>query len=264
MWSRQILKSNAKIALTGRYWRAFVVALLAGLLTGIANLGDTISNFLNQYDSYQSLFRSYDAAYPQIVFLDVLRTWVVPLTVFGLLLSIFVINNLRIGEARYFVQNHFGETHVETLFSGFRNGYGNSVVAMFVTDLFIFLWSLLLLIPGIYKTYQYYMVPYILSDNPNIPGARARSISRAMTDGEKLNIFLLELSFIGWYLLGGLCLGIGVFFVNPYYEATKAELYIYLRDRAIQTGMVQPEELGLVFHTPGGENPFGPPPSVFM
>ena len=135
---------------------------------------------------------------------------------------------------------------------------------MFVTELFIFLWSLLLLIPGIYKTYQYYMVPYILSDNPNIPGARARSISRAMTDGEKLNIFLLELSFIGWYLLGGLCLGIGVFFVNPYYEATKAELYIYLRDRAIQTGMVQPEELGLVFHTPGGENPFGPPPSVFM
>ena len=59
-------------------------------------------------------------------------------------------------------------------------------------------------------------------------------------------------------------MGIGVFFVNPYYEATKAELYIYLRDRAIQTGMVQPEELGLVFHTPGGENPFGPPPSVFM
>ncbi len=116
-------------------------------------------------------------------------------------------------------------------------------------------------LPGIYKSYQYFMVPYILSDNPHIPGYRARTISRMMTDGEKLNIFLLDLSFLGWYLLGTLCLGVGVFFVNPYYEATKAELYIYLRDRAIQTGQVSPEELGLVFHAPGGENPFGPPPT---
>lgn len=258
MWDRQILKSNAKIALTGRYWRAFAVALVAWLISGLCSFGNSLQTFVTQFDSYQSLF-SYDAYYTEVFFLDALRAWVLPLMGIGLLLSIFVGNILTIGSARYFVQNHFGETRMDTLFSGFRNGYGNSVAAMFVTDLYIALWSLLLLIPGIYKSYQYYLVPYILSDNPHMTGTRAREISRMMTDGEKLNIFVLQLSFFGWYLLGVLCLGLGGFFVNPYYEATRAELYIFLRDRAIQDGQVRPEELGLVFNVPGGANPFGPP-----
>lgn len=261
MWSRQILKSNAKIALTGRYWRAFAVALVAGLLTGLANLGDAISRIIDQYDAYQSFLHLYDSYYSEVFFFEAMRFWVMPLTVLGLIFSILVVNVLRVGEARYFVQNHFGETRFGTLFSGFRNGYGSTVGTMFITSLYIFLWSLLLVFPGIYKSYQYYLVPYILSDNPNIPGDRARQISRAMTDNEKWNIFVLEMSFLGWFLLGGLCLGVGTLFVTPYYEATKAELYIFLRDRAIQTGQVQPEELGLVFDVPGGENPFGPPPA---
>ncbi|WP_082236538.1 DUF975 family protein [Anaeromassilibacillus senegalensis] len=256
MWSRSILKENAKIALRGRYWRAFVVALVAALLAGFASIGSTFNNLGQQFMNYGFL---YDSGYLQMV-AEQFLSWSVPLTLIGLLLSIFVVNVLSIGRARYFVQNHFGDVRMETLFSGFGTNYKNSVAAMFVTSLYIFLWSLLFVIPGIYKSYQYFLVPYILSDNPNLPGDRVREISRAMTDGEKMNIFILQLSFIGWYFLGMLCLGVGTLFVEPYMEASMAELYIFLRDRAIQNGAVNPEELGLLLTEPAVENPFSKPP----
>ena len=132
----------------------------------------------------------------------------------------------------------------------------------FVTNLFIGLWTLLLIIPGIYKALQYIMVPFLLSDNPRLSGRRVRQISRLMTDGEKGAILVLSLSFIGWFLipiavsivlemasapifLTNIVVTLGLALIMPYYYATLAELYIFLRDRAIQTGMVQPEELGL-------------------
>ena len=95
---------------------------------------------------------------------------------------------------------------------------------------YIFLWSLLLAIPGIYKYYQYRFVPYIISDKPNLTAKNALAASREMTRGNKFKIFLLDLSFIGWYLLGLLALFVGVFFVMPYHEAAIAKLYNQLRD----------------------------------
>lgn len=136
--------------------------------------------------------------------------------------------------------------------------YLNGVGTMFVTNLFVFLWSLLLIIPGIIKSFEYVMVPYLLADNPSLPGSRAREISRMLTNGEKWNIFVLELSFLGWCLLGLLCFAVGIFFVVPYFNATLAELYIYLRDRAIQTNMLNPAELGLVQPVPENQPPVPP------
>jgi uncharacterized membrane protein len=205
MWERSMLKANAKIALTGRYWTAFGVTLVAMIIGG---------------------------------------AYAIP--VVGILVPIFVLIPIAIGRARYFVRNHFGAGEFETLFSGFQQGYLNQIGAMFVTGLFIFLWFLLLYIPGIIKALQYSLVPFILADNPDMPGSRAREISRMLTDGEKGRIFVLGLSFIGWFLLGALCLGIGTLFVYPYYYATFAELYIFLRDRAIANNMLNPAELNLV------------------
>jgi len=71
-----------------------------------------------------------------------------------------------------------------------------------------------------------------------------------MTNGEKGAIFVLILSFLGWFLLGAICFGVGILFVIPYYNATMSELYVFLRDRAIQTGQLNPAELGLVVPAP--------------
>lgn len=100
---------------------------------------------------------------------------------------------------------------------------------MFITDVFIFLWTLLLIIPGIIKTYAYAMVPYILSEEPELNYRDAIDRSIEMTNGHKWRMFVLDLSFIGWYLLGAMLCFVGTFFVHPYYYATQAELYLTLK-----------------------------------
>ena len=115
------------------------------------------------------------------------------------------------------------------MFGDAKSYYMNVVKTQFLRMLYEFLWSLLLVIPGIIKSYQYRMVPYILAENPSISAKRAFAMSKKMTDGEKWKMFVLDLSFIGWKLLGVLACGIGVYFVEPYLQATYAELYEAMR-----------------------------------
>ncbi len=134
---------------------------------------------------------------------------------------------------------------------------------MFMMNFFIGLWSLLLFVPGLIKAYAYSMTPYILADNPNMLPGRAITLSRQMTRGEKWNIFVLDLSFIGWYLLVGIAAGIamivdssliltnivavvGVLIISPYPYAARAGLYLKLREKAISEGFTSAEELNIV------------------
>jgi uncharacterized membrane protein len=94
------------------------------------------------------------------------------------------------------------------------------------------------------KTYGYSLVPWLLADNPNLGARRALTLSRQLTRTHRFEMFVLDLSFIGWYLLGLLACCIGVIFVNPYYYATKTELYTALREIGVQKGIVTMEELG--------------------
>lgn len=163
------------------------------------------------------------------------------LFVFGLLLNIFVGNVLRIGANKFFVQNRTGMTRVGDIFDGFRSGhYGNIVLTMFLKDLYVTLWTFLLIIPGIIKELEYMMVPYILAENPGMDQKEAFAISKRMMDGEKFDAFVLQLSFIGWYLLAAITCGlVGIFYVNPYVEATMAELYAYNKGKAFHEGYIQ-------------------------
>ena len=255
MWDRAILKENAKMALSGgRYWTAYAVCVISSLIVGC--FGVVMGFFQTKPYSVAMNADPYESS---IYTAQMLAPWKwvwFP----NLLLIIFVALPLTVGISRFFVRNRFGETKLETMFSCFRSGYASATGAMFTTTLFNFLWFFALIIPGYIKAMEYSMVPFILSDNPSIPGDRARQISRIMTNGEKGAIFVLYLSFLGWYLLAGLAAGIlsDLFwpvsglayvaitpFVTAYQEATFAELYIFLRDRAIRSGMVNPIELGL-------------------
>ena len=93
-----------------------------------------------------------------------------------LVVSIFVSNVIEVGKKRYFLKKTAWsqEEGIRELFSGFREGYGNLVLVMFRKGLSIFLWSLLLFIPGIIRSYEYYMVPYLLAGNPRLSWERAR------------------------------------------------------------------------------------------
>ena len=141
-------------------------------------------------------------------------------------ISVFLINPLDVGCQRFFAENSKEPAKLGELAYGFENGYGRTVKTMLLRDIFIILWSLLFIIPGIIKTYSYRMVPYILAEEPELEGRAAINRSREMMKGNKWRAFVLDLSFILWYLLTLITLGIvGIFYVNPYVQTTNAELY---------------------------------------
>ncbi|PWM51205.1 MAG: hypothetical protein DBX60_07385 [Bacillota bacterium] len=113
---------------------------------------------------------------------------------------------------------------VGSLFEGFRS-FGDSLALYILNGIFIFLWSLLLIIPGIIKTYSYSMGFFILADRPDLSGNQARKRSMYLMKGHKWQLFCLDFSFIGWYLLSLLTLGILAFWVYPYHMTARAEFY---------------------------------------
>lgn len=100
-------------------------------------------------------------------------------------------------------------------FSGFKN-FGKYFAANFLLGLYWMLWSVLLVIPGIIKCYSYALTWYLLADNPQLGANEAITKSRELMNGRKMDLFLLDLSFIGWHLLGILTLGLGYIYVTPY------------------------------------------------
>ena len=123
---------------------------------------------------------------------------------------------------------------IESLFDGFRKGLGNNIVAGILVSLFTFLWSLLLIIPGIVKSYSYAMTFYILADNPDMAPTEAINKSKEMMKGNKWRLFCLDFSFIGWYLLSILTLGILLLWVNPYSMQARVEFYESLKPQTAQ------------------------------
>lgn len=122
------------------------------------------------------------------------------------------------------------ETKLEDLFSGFSAGFERSLVAGLLMYIFTFLWSLLLIIPGIIKAYSYSMTYYILLDDENITGSDAIKKSQEMMQGHKRELFLQDLSFIGWILLSILTFGILLIWLNPYMELSRAVFYERLKN----------------------------------
>ena len=154
-------------------------------------------------------------------------------------MSVFLINPLEVGTNRFFVQNLKLDANLREICFAFDHNYLNCVKILFFRDLYVFLWSLLFIIPGIIKAYEYRMVPYILGDNPNIDREEAFALSNMLMQGNKGKAFVLDLSFLGWYILNGLTLGIlGIFYVNPYIKQTNAALYLKLK--GLQTVEGQP------------------------
>ena len=110
------------------------------------------------------------------------------------------------------------------LFDGFRQ-YVRIFLAMLLKGIYVLLWSLLLIIPGIIKEYSYAMTENILKDNPDMNGEQAIRESMRMMEGHKMQLFLLDLSMIGWLILSILSLGIGFLFSYPYLCTAHAHFY---------------------------------------
>ena len=142
----------------------------------------------------------------------------------------FLFNPLEAGTARFFVRNLNDKAEIRELAYCYDHGYLNVVKTVFLRDLYIVLWGLLFIIPGIIKSYEYRMVNYILAENPEMNTKEVFAMSRDMMRGNKWKAFVLDLSFLGWHLLSLITIGLaGIFYVFPYRNMTNAALYEFLR-----------------------------------
>lgn len=119
-----------------------------------------------------------------------------------------------------------GKPQYSTLIEGYKgDNLGRVWGTMLLQSLYVFLWCLLLIVPGIIKGLSYSMTSFILRDNPELKYNAAIEKSMAMMQGHKMQLFLLELSFIGWAILCILTAGIGYFFLLPYMQTAIAAFY---------------------------------------
>ena len=240
MWTRGQLKEKAKFDLHRSYWGLVLMAFIAGIVSGggsgAGSSGSSSSANTQQItDSMQNGSGSVDWGVVAGILIAVLMVVLVALVI-AFLLSIFLLNPLQIGTKRYFIEATYREKKASeaglVVFAFSKGRYGNVVKTMFLKGLYQWLWSLLFIIPGIVKGYEYRMIPYILAENPEVEPSEAFALSKQMMSGEKWNAFVLDLSFLGWVILSIFTCGIlSLFYVNPYIYMTDAELYETLKRR---------------------------------
>jgi len=242
VWIRKDLKERAKAVLKNIYWKAFwisIVIALAGGSGGRSGGGGSGDNRHSIKSITSDITNS--GIFPSMAFFVMVA---IGIGLFFIALRIFLGYPLEVGGRKYFIQSaEYKDNQRCFSFAFDGSNYKGIVPTMLLRAVQNFLWYLLLIIPGIVKSYAYRMVPYILADNPDIGAKKAIKLSNEMTEGHKFDIFVLDLSFIGWYLLGVLALFVGVLFVMPYENATNAELYLVLRKNALENNFCSYEDL---------------------
>ena len=260
MWTRKELKDRAKEALKRNYWKAVLVSLIAMLIgggissaAGSAGSNSVSEGFKNGFEEgyedatgedlplnrdddiiIDKTMDSLEDMNPAVIIVYVMVFIVIILVIVAIAIAadIFLLNPILIGIDRFMLKSVDDTSGISELGYTFDHNYKNGVKTMFFRDLYISLWSLLLIIPGIYKAYQYRMVSYILAENPDMPYKDVLQMSKDMMNGQKWKAFVLDLSFILWHILGGITCGIAkIFYVAPYEYLTNAAFYRKLANR---------------------------------
>lgn len=251
MWTRAELKTRAKDNLRRYYWPALVISMICAFFgSGGKGAGTGVRVGANTSQEYNidiignlsgdpgSIIDEITEGFGEIagsinpIMISALLVSVFIGIVIGLALSIFVGPVIEVGKNRFYMESRLTgrAAGIDCLIWGFKNHYLNLVWTMFLRNLIVVLSTFFCIIPGIYFAYSYYMVPYILAENPDMKASDALQMSKDMMNGHKLNTWVLEVSFFGWWIVGAMACGVGTFLVIPYYDATIAELYAVLRE----------------------------------
>ena len=242
-FDRVLLKERAKEIIKEDYWKCFLAALvLSFALNGsdILKIDHTVEvasgGFAAQLFYNHSILGALFFL-PILIFFALLGSAVV------LVIGKLIEAPLEVSGKRFFLEASQRRFDLGNLGFGFTGNFFNVFKTILIRDVFVFLWGLLLIIPGIVKHYSYSMVSSILAENPDMDYKRALKLSEDMTNGFKMDLFVMDLSFLGWLFLGALLFGIGTFFVLPYIDAANTEAYLFLRARALDLGIVNIREL---------------------
>lgn len=221
------LKTQALNNLAGNWGLSVGVALLAAMLGGL-----TISSSFNLNIDEDVLQRFPRAAMAVVMAVGSLAGTIN-------LLHFILGGTINLGYTQYLLDQYDGkELACRTLFSKFDR-FAQGFLQRFLRNLYIALWSLLFIVPGIVKIYSYAMTPYIMAEHPEMTANEAITASRQLMDGHKGELFCLHLSFIGWQFLNLFTLGIGSLWLNPYMQATEAAFYRHITGTASYTNPTQ-------------------------
>lgn len=235
MFIRSELKDLAKQKLK----KAFLLPFLISLAWYIVSGNFVSINFdITSYFTTITIFNSIKLTLPYFYSFNFIL--LVILVVLGTLcINIFVINPLTVGFYRFYLKNTEEESaSAEEVLAPFKNNYKKSVEVMFFYNLRIFLYTLLFIIPGIIKGFEYFFVPYLINEYPELDRDEIMEYSSKMTDGLKWELFVFELSFILWNFLASilsiLTLGLSQVAVNTYIYQTKAYLYRWCKQNRLK------------------------------
>ena len=269
MWTRQEVKQRAREALSRNYWKIVLVSFLIIFLGGGASAPASATRgivdrdepdmiiledvnpeaFSERAQLVQEMVENADSAVNEtverleqvepvvwIAFAIVIVIVFCIAAAVVIALDIFLVNPICIGAQRFMLKSVDDRGNIAELGYTFDHNYKNGVRTAFFRDLHIFLWALLFVIPGIYKKYQYYMVDFILAENPDMDTKEVLEWSKRMMDGHKWDAFVLDLSFILWHILSTLTCGIlEIFYVKPYIYLSRASLYRTLCERNVSS-----------------------------
>ena len=259
MRTRQEIKSIGKSRFMASYWPCVLAVLLVGLAIGVVsgalNMPSTLAamNAASSGDPSAVISTSFSSSFS--------------------LLALIIAGPLSIGLAYFFVMNVLGRSDITctTPFTAAFTNFGRKLGGFLWMYLFLFLWSLIagagagifafliaiganssgvLIVLGVLiliascipvwiKAFSYAMTMYILADCPNVKAQDALKLSIRIMDGHKWELFVFELSFIGWFLLSILTLGLlSIFYVDPYYHSSLAVYYLEVREEALRRGVI--------------------------
>jgi len=223
-------RAIARQALSGRWAIAVVAGLIALVLGGVSGDGPKIE--LNLQESGGSV--AFSLGGQPLISTDGEWSGILAGAFSGLFFTALVVGALwfllgsiiRVGYARFNLElvDRGKEPDLNGLF-GYFSHWKNVVLTALLQGLYVFLWSLLLVIPGIVASYSYAMTGYILAECPELTPGEALERSKEMMSGNRFRLFCLQFSFIGWSLLCALTLGIGNLWLTPYRQAATAAFY---------------------------------------
>ena len=264
MWTRKSVKQKGKKAFVGNFWKCVLVAIILSIVIGAGGFGagggssmsQTMTNIIassnnsnnddrnvdtnvdntDDDDASHKVTFDIDLANPRSIdqedinifigFLVVGAVVYVVIMAFAMAFRYFLMVPFEYGCRKFFRKNLDEPAKLTNIVYVFDSHYKNIVKTAFLTDLFIWLWSLLFIVPGIIKAYSYRLVPYIMSENPEMNFRDAQAESARLMNGNKWKTFVLDLSFIGWDILSIFTWGLlEIFFVAPYKASTDAALY---------------------------------------
>lgn len=210
---RRIAREN----LSGRWLISALVCFVASLLGGISTSSSIDISWTEDIEPLLS--------YEQAQLLLPIVKGILFYALIAAIVSFIIGGVIELGLKRYFLNQHDGQQHeFKDLFSQFSN-WGGAFCLRLLTSIYLALWSMLFVIPGIIKGYSYAMAPFIMTEHPEWGANECITQSRVIMDGHKFELFCLEISFIGWSIACIFTLGIGAPFLNAYTYAARAAFY---------------------------------------